>query len=400
MLKFRGVILLLLALAMWTRSTRIPYFIGYLLVVPLALAVAARRFGLRKLRAVRSVRQKAVFCGETADVKVTLTNTGRIPIPWAAFSDDLPGGLQCPEGSGRVISLGAREQVSLQYPVRGLRRGFYRLRSARVVVGDIFGLGEESFLCGGDEPLTVYPRVHPLPAMILPTRLPFGRIRSHDRVFEDPNRVVGVRDYQPGDAESRIHWKVSARAGRLQVKEYQPTISLRTALFVDLSPEHYSRRRWAPDGELAIELAASLVYHLSGLGEGCALFSNGRDSLLPDSGEPPAAKLPGRSGRGGAEEALSLLARLEMAEGVPLVQLAADCAKSLPWGATLFFIVPEDDQDLLSLCLGLARRGFEPFILVVERDVFHAELTRAPGLGGVRALSVFKGVEGGGLRFA
>ncbi len=47
---------------------------------------------------------------------------------------------------------------------------------------------------------------HSSPLVALPAR-------AH--LFEDPARVMGVRDYQPGDSPRRIHWTATASTGRI-----------------------------------------------------------------------------------------------------------------------------------------------------------------------------------------
>jgi uncharacterized protein (DUF58 family) len=46
--------------------------------------------------------------------------------------------------------------------------------------------------------------------------------------------VRGVRDYVPGDRRSQVHWRASARAGALVVKEVEETTSPVLVLLLDL----------------------------------------------------------------------------------------------------------------------------------------------------------------------
>ena len=48
--------------------------------------------------------------------------------------------------------------------------------------------------------------------------------------------VRGVRDYVPGDRRSQVHWKASARTGRLVVKEVEEPVAPALALLLDLGP--------------------------------------------------------------------------------------------------------------------------------------------------------------------
>ncbi|NIN74493.1 MAG: DUF58 domain-containing protein, partial [Xanthomonadales bacterium] len=94
--------------------------------------------------------------------------------------------------------------------------------------GDLLGIERRSVARAEPSYLTVYPRVVPLQKLGLPTRSPLVALPAGAHLFEDPARVMGVRDYQPGDSPRRIHWTATASAGRLLVKQYQPAIARET----------------------------------------------------------------------------------------------------------------------------------------------------------------------------
>ena len=108
--------------------------------------------------------------------------------------------------------------------------------------------------------LIVYPRVVDLENLGLPSKQPFGEVRSRERIFEDVSRTVGIRDWQQGDEQRRIHWKATARRQSLQVRVFEPTSTLNVAIFLNVAtlPETWE----GSDPELleaAITTAASLA---------------------------------------------------------------------------------------------------------------------------------------------
>ncbi len=111
-------------------------------------------------------------------------------------------------------------------------RGDHHLPHARVTIADPFGLARRSRRAEGDSRLLVVPFS---PAL---ERSPIGsRARGHgvrrrgaDSGFGELDRV---RDYQPGDALSRVHWAQTAKRGRLQTKEMRsPEGTGRTTLLL------------------------------------------------------------------------------------------------------------------------------------------------------------------------
>jgi uncharacterized protein (DUF58 family) len=66
------------------------------------------------------------------------------------------------------------------------------------------------------------------------TRRPHGPIRVSNKIYEDPTRIYGIREYVPGDPIKSIHWKVSAKTNKLQVKTYEPATVLGATLALDM----------------------------------------------------------------------------------------------------------------------------------------------------------------------
>ena len=73
--------------------------------------------------------------------------------------------------------------------------------------------------------------------------------RSHD--FDD------LREYQPGDDKRYIHWRSSAKAGKLLVRQFLDTRRSHLTVLVDTDPESYGGSEDL--AEVAISVAGSLA---------------------------------------------------------------------------------------------------------------------------------------------
>ena len=122
-----------------------------------------------------------------------------------------------------MFSLRWFERARRSYILLFRKRGIYAIGPARLDSGDLFGIFEQVKEVGPNQTLTVFPTLLPFSEMGFPAEDPFGDRRSRRRLFEDPNRPMGVREYRPEDSFRRIHWPATARTGQLQVKVYQPT---------------------------------------------------------------------------------------------------------------------------------------------------------------------------------
>ncbi|UCC52234.1 MAG: DUF58 domain-containing protein [Anaerolineaceae bacterium] len=405
-----GLIIVLLIIAFLLRLDFI-YYIVYVCIGIYALSQWAIPRALNQLRLSREFTDH-VFLGETVTIRLRWQNLGRLPLPWVEFTESIPPALRIGETLQQVITLGGKQKREFAYQVQAGRRGYYCLGPLRLTVGDLFGLvsGKSGFLDA--DYLTIYPQIISLTNLGLPSRLPFGTIASRQRLFEDPARPMGVRDYQSGDSQRYINWKVSAHTDHLLVKRFQPAISLETAILLNLHKNNYEQRDWRFHTEWAIVTAASLAAHLIDQRQPAGLISNGIDPLQSssngdepsfheDSGRllqqksmdgssinlmPPA--IAPRNGRDHLMKILERLARIESDQTVPFDEWAASACLNLSWGVTILAITARGDEATCQTLHRLVRAGYNPILVTVEPDLnFGLVRERARRLG-FRAFNV------------
>jgi uncharacterized protein (DUF58 family) len=270
----------------------------------------------------------------------------------------------------------------------------------RLSSGDLFGLAEEKIGRLPSDYLTVYPRITPLTQLGLPSRLPFGTIVSRQRLFEDPARPAGVRDFRSGDSIRQINWKASAHTRQLMVKTHQPAISLETAVLLNLHTPDYIHKNRAYHIEWAIEVAASLAAHLVDQRQAVGFLTNGVDPLgssetavfdeesgrlvsdITDPTQNRAPDIPPRPGRAHLMKILERLARIEAEETTTFHQWAATACVNLSWGVTILAITPRGDEAVCQSLHRLVRSGFNPILITIEPDAnFGLVRDRARRLG-------------------
>jgi uncharacterized protein (DUF58 family) len=261
-----------------------------------------------------------------------------------------------------LYSLRGFQKVQRLYPLRFGKRGIYPVGPVEVESGDLFGLLESAQTLPLVETLTVFPEILPLSALKLPAEDPFGDRNAPRRLFEDPNRTVGVRGYRPEDEMRRIHWPASARTGELQVRVYQPVSARMLVVCLNVAT---SKENWwttSTDAfEHLIKVAATVAYHATEDGYAVGLLSNGS---LAGSDQPYHIQ-PGRS-----QNHLALL--LEALAGIPAYTLrpfADYLTRSMPrvpLGATLVIITAQVSQDLVEALVQLKR--YRAHITLISLD--------------------------------
>lgn len=187
--------------------------------------------------------------GEPAGVTLTISNTSRVRAATLVATD------RCGATSVEVPLLRLRpgHDTVERYPVPTHRRGLVPIGPLQVTRRDPLGLITLARGYGGTTVVRVHPKIHPLRAV------PAGLTRSLDgRVDKVPHGSVAfdtLREYVPGDEMRRVHWRSSAKAGELMVREQldtaEPTI---VVLLDDRAAAHRD-----DSFEEACEAAASIV---------------------------------------------------------------------------------------------------------------------------------------------
>lgn len=369
---------------------RVDFFftVAYFLFGLWVLARLWTRSAVDHLRAGRRFGDHA-FTGDTVEVELTLRNTGWLPLPWLEVGEGLPVQLQTTPFQRRVVSLAPHEEQRFRYDLTCRQRGYYAVGPLTARTGDVLGVTQRDLMLVETQHLTVYPRIVPLRRLALPTRSPLAVLPARAPLFEDPARLMGVREYQRGDSPRRIHWPATARTSRLVVKQYQPAIARETLICLDLFQDDYSRQRRYDATELAIVAAASLANHIivaEGLPVGLATVA-----LDPLTGSRARFALPPRRERAHLIHLLEILARVQFTPGdadgadgaeTAFVNLVRRQSLDLAWGATLVLITGRAAPDLAHILLHLQRSGFAVTLLLMQPDrgPDGAALTGVPGV--------------------
>lgn len=359
---FLALMVILLFVAALVREDFV-FTLLYLLAGAFALGRWWSRKALESLQVKRRYAERA-FLGEEVDVTLELYNPSLLPVVWVRLHESLPVELAVPSFFRRVVSLGPRERVQLHYQLRARKRGYYPIGPLNLQSGDLLGLAEQSVCEWGPDYLTVYPRIVPLVNLRLPSHSPMGTLRHHEPVFEDPTRVIGKRDYLAGDSLRRIDWKASAATGRLQVKKYEPSISLETSIFLNLNANEYEQKARHQATELAIVVAASIATWVESKKQSIGLVTNGKDLLARDA---PVHQLAPRKGRGHLMRILEVLARIQMTETCPFAQVMRPFISHLSWGTTIVLVTGQVDEELFEELFQARRSGLDAMLVLCGR---------------------------------
>ena len=362
-------------------------------ILMIAKVVTAR--WSENVAAIKSISLAQANVGDLVDVEIEIENQDRWPITWMLVEDIVPPqsvgvkpSLEIDGDEMAVLKFAGLQKHVLKYRLNCKRRGYFQIGPTLIETGDLFGFNRRFRIVSEPKYLMVYPKIIPLGGYDIASRRPIGEVVMTNRLFEDPTRIAGVRDYQAGDALSRIHWKKSASTGKLQSKVYEPSSLAGATIVVDFHVDAFDKKHEPVRSELAITAAASIASALVEMGQQVGLVSNGRDAVdrIAEEGwrtdertrdlVKNTAGMQKRSDRlrpvivptqKNHEQAIRIrraLARLEKTDGMKLSTLLVEAGSQLPRDATVVAIVSEMNLETAISLGNLKKLGYSVVAIV------------------------------------
>ncbi|MBI4558748.1 MAG: DUF58 domain-containing protein [Candidatus Hydrogenedentes bacterium] len=380
---------LALGVAFLVKSPYMAYAIyAFLLLVTLAHFSSVA--WLSGLDCERSISVTTLRQGEETEVEVNIANRRGWPIPWIFMEDLHPSDFPRDGDNARLAVLMPGRSISLRYKLQCPRRGYHRIGPLLMESGDLFGL-QKRFRTGvRQDYISVLPTVAYIDTFNISARRPQGPVRISNRIYDDPTRISGVREYVLGDPLNRIHWKASARTGELFSKTHDPSTVVGATLVLDLRRDNYKPEKAESRMELAITTTASMAYLLQLSGEQVGLITNAldaaevaryevearqsvsrdeaRDSVVGEGTSERISPLqvPTRRSPIQAQQIIENLARVLPGDGLDSHDLILAEFRRLPRDAALLPVVPQVTENLALTLAEMKLSGFAVSVFLID----------------------------------
>jgi uncharacterized protein (DUF58 family) len=243
-----------------------------LLVLPMAsVAVVARaRF---RLACVRSITPERIGVGQTTEVRLRLENVSLLTTSLLLLEDEVPFSL----GSRPRFTaerLAPRQHRVVRYPLRSDVRGRFRVGPLRLRLTDPFGLVELTRSFSAVDRLTVVPATTPLPVVRIGGVWATGGAVTSRSVASRGEDDAATREYRHGDDLRKVHWRSTARMGKLMVRQVEKPWQNHATLLLDTRAAGHRGDGPGSSFEWAVSAAASIGVHLGRLGYSLDLFTD------------------------------------------------------------------------------------------------------------------------------
>lgn len=390
--------LVLLGLALLLRSSPLA-LATYVLLLSLGISRLMATTSTGRLSGKRNWTNHTCEIGETIETKVSLTNTGPTLVPWVLVEELFPEGWSNPAGPAfrikgkrlRLAMIGPLGSVKLQYSIETKRRGFYQIGPLVVETGDLFGFFRRFQVEAPPGFLIVLPKAIPLLGFDVASRRPVGEIKLAHKLFEDPTRIMGVREYRAGDSFGRIHWAASARGMGLMTKLVEPSVLAGATIVLEFHHKRFPEQSEPILSDLAVTCAASMALAVCQIRQqvgfltnavhgaqrvkhlGFELQANSLDQIVREQGQGPVegidfVRIPTRRGDEQFERIRESLACLELTHGKLLELFLAENSWMVPADSTLTVITPVVTQGLAQILGDFKKRGRAVSVILVVVD--------------------------------
>jgi uncharacterized protein (DUF58 family) len=207
-----------------------------------------------------------IFAGQTVRATVELIN-GKLTLPSFALRVE----AVVPKDASAAAALDTpvffpylprQQRMKQSVPVTFLKRGLHVQGTFRIVTRFPFGFLQKSRRITVKSEALVYPSVESNSELseIFPgiegSIESYSKGRGHD--------LHALREYVPTDSASHVHWKASARAGSLMVREFAREDDCRILLVLDPHPGESPLKNATTPGERferAVTMCAGIAWH-------------------------------------------------------------------------------------------------------------------------------------------
>lgn len=140
--------------------------------------------------------------------------------------------------------------------------GLHELGPIELTVTDSLGLFEFNIHFESKKWIFILPRIEEVPELPIAGRKDSLLYGIYDVAQRGASvNFAGIRDYERGDSIRQIAWRLSAKQGRLVVKDFEKSVNADITIWMDLDPTHQvgtlGQNTWEPIKDLSLAIASS-----------------------------------------------------------------------------------------------------------------------------------------------
>jgi uncharacterized protein (DUF58 family) len=347
----------LLIVGVFLRTPSLFFMSTTMIMTLLALRVQAHvaTLGLRFER----IAPHTMKAGELVTMRIRVWSTLRIRRPLLTIVDVIPPKLPADLDMRPLpVAPDADAPIETRYELRPARRGVYRWSAIRVSSSDSLGLVWVNRTYRTEEfEAIVHPALYPFSVDLL-SLSGFGANQSDQgRNRGQGMEPRGVREFVHGDALRTVHWRSTARTGKLQVKEFETGYNTQIAVLIQLT--------YGSDvGVDANTTLEAMCGHVAFLAE---VMLNAGSTIRLANIEPPDFPAA-HSAALRKKQILDALAAVEATRTVPLSSELAELEKQIETGQTVVVLLSTAEKEVPEAIRRISARAGVVVMVYNPRD--------------------------------
>jgi len=363
MLTSRGISLLLAVIILiaiaWNTDITMVYIFFVTAFVMFILSYIYMRLSIPKIEVQRTTQETA-FEDEMLNIKMKIRNKSLRSSSFFEILDYFPAAESGKEKSSLfILDIKAKEEINFNYSVECYRRGIWKIGPIEVISQDPLGFFRMKKTLNVISDIIIYPalfRVFAFPPLARGSVSWMGVETA--KISGDNHEFFGIREYQRGDAISRIHWPSTAKHNKLIVKQFERNSIQEATIVLDLKVGNNIGAGKETTLEYAVKIAGSVARFLMDNGAFVQLIGYTKEAMV----------VPFGKGDSHAYKILEYLAAARSEGAYTLSQTLEEASFITPYSSTIIVIMPDNDMEALSSLVQFRIKGIK--IIVVVLSVF------------------------------
>lgn len=209
---------------------------------------------------------------------IDVKNKGILSCNFVTIQNDMVGSL-IEKYNGEAVSVAGGSSKKLKYYISLKQRGIFDLGTFVLEISDLFSIMSIKKVIKKDCLLKVYPQGVNINKYIGNGNDVLYENESNIGYREGNQSVKDIRRYIPGDSLKKINWKLTAKANKFMVKNYENTDGNEINIFLDMNKSNYQRDKYGELEEALIDAAASLIQYANKNNVDVNLWCNNKESV-------------------------------------------------------------------------------------------------------------------------
>jgi uncharacterized protein (DUF58 family) len=369
MLTSRGIslllaVIILLAIA-WNTDITMVYIFFVIAFVMFILSYFHMRFNMPNIEVLRAVQETA-YEDEMLNIKMDIRNNLSHGASFFEVLDYFPAAESGKEKTSLfILGIKAKEEINFNYSVDCYKRGVYKIGPVQIISQDALGFFRMKNTLNVISSILIYPalfRVFAFPPLASGSVSWMGVETA--KISGDSHEFFGVREYQRGDAISRIHWPSTAKHNKLIVKQFERSAIQEVTIVMDLKKGNDIGVGKDTTLEYSVKIAGSIARFLMDNGAFVQIVGYTNEAMV----------VPFGKGESHIFKILEYLAEMRSEGDYTLSQTLEEASFITPYRSTLVTIMLDNDMDALSSLVQFRIKGIKLIVVVLASLTFgHAE---------------------------